>query len=113
MLELGLFGLSFFVAQRKNKEVGIRKVFGATVPEILWKLSKSFVWRFLIAFFIASPLIYVIGAQYIQFFTRHISIGPDIFLTGGALALLMLAIATGWKIYRAAIANPVRTLKYE
>jgi ABC-type antimicrobial peptide transport system permease subunit len=110
---MGLFGLSFFVAQRKNKEVGIRKVFGATVSEILWKLSKSFIWRLLIAFFIASPLIYVIGTSYVQFFTNHISIGPDIFLTGGVLALLMLLIAAGWKIYMAAVANPVSTLKYE
>jgi putative ABC transport system permease protein len=79
----------------------------------LWKLSKSFIWRLLIAFCIATPLIYIMGMKYVQFFTKHISIGPDIFLTGGAMALLMLAIAAGWKIYMAAIANPVRTLRYE
>jgi ABC-type antimicrobial peptide transport system permease subunit len=110
---MGLFGMSFFIAERRIKEVGIRKVMGASIPEILWKLSKRFMLLLLIAFLLATPLIFLGGSQYLQVFSRHIDLTPDIFLMGGLMAFLMLVIAAGWKLYTAAVSNPAELLRHE
>ena len=110
---MGLFGLSFFIAARKTKEVGIRKAFGAELHNILLILSKGLLGKLLLAFCIASPLMYFFGSAYVSFFSRHITIGVEVFLMGGLFSLLMLVIASGWKLYAAATANPVISLRNE
>ncbi len=110
---MGLFGLSFFIAQHKNKEVGIRKVCGASVKDMIWRLSKGFTSKLVIALAIATPITYFAGQQFVSTFTNHIAMTPDLFLIGGILALLMVALASGWKIAYAASRNPVEGLRYE
>ena len=110
---LGLFGLSFFMSERKNKEIGLRKVCGATLNSVFWKLSNGFVKKLLLAFLIASPLGYVFGQGYISTFTSQIEIGLDIFLLAGFLSFVMVFISTGWKILYTANRNPVEALRYE
>lgn len=110
---MGLFGLSFFVAERKNKEIGVRKVCGANISQLFWNLSKGFFIKLFIAMFISIPIIYMGGQGYLATFPRHIQIGPEIYLTGGAMAMLMLILASGWKLYEVANANPARILRYE
>ncbi len=110
---LGLFGLSFFVAERKNKEVGVRKVCGATMLQLFWNLAKGFFAKLILAVIIAAPMIYLAGNQYLTTFPRHIDLGPGIFITGGLLAFLMLFLAAGWKLFEVANANPSNILRYE
>jgi putative ABC transport system permease protein len=110
---MGLFGLSFFVSQNKNKEIGIRKVHGAAVFDIVWKFGKGFVTKLLLAFCIASPLIYIGAQKYLSIFPRHIKLGPGILMTGGLIALFILIISSGFKLLQAANGNPVKTLRYE
>ncbi len=110
---MGLFGLSLFVAERRNKEVGIRKVCGATIPQILWGLAKGFIFKLLLAFCIACPVLLLAAKGYLSVFPRHITLGPAIFFMGGVLALTMLLVASGWKLFAAANGNPVKALRYE
>jgi ABC-type antimicrobial peptide transport system permease subunit len=110
---LGLFSLSFFMSERKTKEIGVRKVCGAQVRDVLWKLSSGFIKKLVLAFAIATPLGYVIGQGYISTFVSRIDLTPDIFILGGFISLVMVVISTGWKIAHAANQNPVRALKYE
>lgn len=110
---LGLFGLSFFISQRKNKEVGIRKVHGADIQSIIWRLGKGFLVKLILAFCIASPLIFLAAQGYLSMFPRHIKVGPEVFLIGGFLAFIALLLSTGIKIWQSANANPIETLKYE
>lgn len=110
---MGLFGLSYFIAQYKNKEVGIRKVCGASVNSVVWRLSKGFALKLLLALSIATPFTYLAGGEYVKTFTRHIEMSADLFILGGGMALLMVFLAAGWKISLAAIRNPVEALRYE
>ena len=110
---MGLFGLSFFVAERKNKEVGVRKVCGASVTHLFWNLGKGFIYKLILAFSIASPLVYLAGQGYLNTFPRHINLSADIFLAGGLMSLLMLVLATGWKIYQVSTINPSQILRHE
>lgn len=110
---MGLFGLSYFLAERKNKEAGIRKVHGADAMHVLWMLGKGFVGKLVIAFCIATPLIYMGATGYLSIFPRHIDLGPGLFLTGGLLAMLILAVSSGVKLLQASNSNPVKTLRYE
>ncbi len=110
---LSLFGLSYFVAERNKKQIGINKVFGASVAAIYWKLSKNFIRRFVIAFVLITPLSYIASKQYITTFSRQLPLTPDIFLLSGLLVLLMLLLSTGFKILNAAFQNPINSLRYE
>ena len=110
---MGLFGLSFFMAERKSKEIGVRKICGASILNITWNLFRRFLWLLLIAFAIATPMVYFAGTGYLMVFPRHIELGPDLFILGGILALGMLLLAAGWKIFYAARKNPVEVLRYE
>jgi len=110
---LGLFGLSIFVVERKVKEIGIRKVLGASVPGIVSLLSKDFLKLVLIAAVIASPLAWYFMHQWLQDFAYRINIGWWVFGVAGAIALFIALFTVSFRAIRAAMANPVKSLRTE
>lgn len=110
---LGLFGLSAFSAEQRTKEIGIRKVLGATITGIITLLSVSFVKTVIIAMVLAMPIGYLIMDNWLMQFDYHISIGPTAFILTGVSSVLIALVTVSWQAYRAAKANPVDALKYE
>lgn len=111
---LGLLGLSSFAVERKVKEIGIRKVLGASGSGIVVMLIKEFLKLVVIANVIAIPIAYFTMNSFIRFlFSYPISIGPDIFIFTAALTLLVAFITVTSQTFRAAYADPVDSLKYE
>ena len=110
---LGLFGLSIFIVERKVKEIGIRKVLGASVSGIVGLLSKDFIKLVLIAAVIASPLAWYFMHEWLQDFAYRINIGWWVFGVAGSIALLIALITVSFRAIRAAVANPVKSLRTE
>ena len=110
---LGLFGLATFIAEQRTKELGIRKVLGASVNSIVQLLSKDFVRLVLIAFLIASPIAWWAMNKWLQDFAYRISLTWWIFLLAGLLALLIALITVSFQAVKAALANPVKNLRAE
>jgi putative ABC transport system permease protein len=110
---LGLFGLASFTAEQRTREIGIRKVLGASVTEILLLLSKEFTKLVAIAFVIAAPFAYFAMGKWLQNFAYHINLGVSPFLLGGGLALLIALVTVSAQAIRAALTNPVEALRYE
>ncbi len=110
---LGLFGLAAFVAQQKTKEIGIRKVLGSSVTEVVILLSKEFSKWVLIANVIAWPLAYYIMNRWLQDFAYRVNLTVWVFLFSGVLALVIAILTVGSQAIRAATANPVEALRYE
>ncbi len=110
---LGLFGLAAFAAQRRTKEIGIRKVLGATVTNIVGLLSKDFIKLVALGFIIAVPIAWYGMNRWLADFAYKIDIGPGIFLLAGGLALLIALATVSWQSIRAALANPVESLRSE
>jgi putative ABC transport system permease protein len=110
---LGLFGLSIFVVERKVKEIGVRKVLGASVSGIVALLSKDFVKLVLIAFVIATPLSWFFMNKWLEDFAYRIDIGWWVFVIAGVIALLIALLTVSFQAIRAAIANPVKSLRTE
>ncbi|PRX43044.1 ABC transporter permease [Salegentibacter salegens] len=110
---MGLFGLVTFAAERRVREIGIRKVLGSSVPEIISLLSKDFIKLILISFIIAFPLGYFLMEQWLQDFAYRIQIKWWVFLLAGFLTTLIALITIGFKSYKAASANPIKSLRTE
>ncbi len=110
---LGLFGLSVFVVERKVKEIGIRKVLGANVPGIVGLISKDFVKLVLVAVFIATPLSWYFMNKWLNDFAYRIRIEWWMFVAAGVIALLIALITISFKAVRAALMNPVKSLRTE
>ncbi len=110
---LGLLGLASFTAEQKTKEIGIRKVMGATVSGIVLMLSKKFTRWVLAANIIAWPIAYVAMKQWLQNFAYRAGLGIEIFVLSGLLALLIALGTISYQSFRAASANPVESLRYE
>ena len=110
---LGLFGLASFTAEQRTREIGIRKVLGASVAEILLLLSKEFTALVALAFVIAAPFAYLAMSTWLQNFAYHIDLGLSPFLLGGSLALAIALITVSTQALKAALANPVEALRYE
>ncbi len=110
---LGLFGLSIFVVERKVKEIGIRKVLGASIPTIVGLLSKNFMKLVIIAAVIASPIAWYFMHEWLQDFAYRVDIGWWVFAMAGSIALLVALITVSFRAVRAALANPVRSLRTE
>jgi putative ABC transport system permease protein len=110
---LGLMALSAYVAEQKTKEIGIRKVNGASVRNILELLSGNFVKWVLVAFVLASPLTYLIMKNWLMNFQYRISIDIWIFVIGGVLAMVIALLTISFQSIKAAIRNPAETLRYE
>jgi ABC-type antimicrobial peptide transport system permease subunit len=110
---LGLCGLAAFTAEQRTKEIGIRKVLGADVAGIVAMLSKGFVRLVLIATLIASPLAWYIMQRWLQDFAYRITISGWVFAGAGMAALLIALFTVSFQAIRAAVANPVKSLRAE
>jgi putative ABC transport system permease protein len=110
---LGLFGMASFAAEQRTKEIGIRKVLGASVPGVVALISKDFLKIVGIANIVAWPLAYFIMKRWLQSFAYRTSIELGVFILAGFLALVITLITVSYQAIRAAIANPVDSLRYE
>ncbi|HET8865785.1 MAG TPA: FtsX-like permease family protein, partial [Gracilimonas sp.] len=109
----GLFGLAALSAQRRTKEIGIRKVMGATITHIVALLSKDFVKLIIIGFVLAIPVAWYSINLWLSEFAYRIEIGPSIFIFAGATALVIALLTVSWQSIKAAVANPVDSLRSE
>lgn len=110
---LGLFGLASFAAERRIREIGIRKVLGATVENIVTMLSKDFVKLVLLANLIAWPLAFFGVRRWLQDFAYHIDISWWIFLMAGVAAILIALLTVSYQALKAGLSNPVKSLRTE
>ena len=110
---LGLFGLASFTAERRTKEIGVRKTLGASIPSLVMLLSKEFTKLVALAFLIAVPIAYFAIDTWLQNFAYRTDIGVVTFILTGSVALLIALFTVSYQTIRAALANPVDALKYE
>ena len=110
---LGLFGLAAYTAEQRTKEIGIRKVLGASVGSLVFMFSKDFTKLVLIALLIAIPISYFMMSRWLDDFAYRITLGVSTFLIAGGLALLIAWLTIGFQSVRAAVANPVNSLRSE
>jgi putative ABC transport system permease protein len=110
---LGLFGLAAFEAEQRTKEIGIRKVLGASISGLVLLLSKEFTKWVLLANIVAWPVAYYAMNRWLQNFAYRIHIGPLVFIQSAVLALIIALMTVGYQAVKAAFANPVETLRYE
>jgi len=110
---LGLYGLVSFMAVQRTKEVGIRKVLGASAKNIVYLLSREFTLLIIIAFAIAAPVAYYIMYKWLMNYTYRIQLGVSIFLLAIAGSILIAWLTVGHRALKAAMANPVKSLRTE
>jgi len=110
---LGLFGLASFVAEQRTKEIGVRKVIGASVFSIWNLLSKEFIGLVIISLLIASPIAYFFMNNWVQKYTYHTNVSWWIFLVAGAGALTITLFTVSYQAIKAALANPMKSLRTE
>ncbi|WP_207632448.1 ABC transporter permease [Foetidibacter luteolus] len=110
---LGLFGLAHLSTHQRTKEIGIRKVLGATVTQIATLISTSFLKLVLLSFLIAAPLAWLIMNQWLQNFAYRISVGAGTLIVSAAAAVMVALLAISFQAVKAAIANPVKSLRTE
>jgi putative ABC transport system permease protein len=110
---LGLFGLASFMAQQQTKEIGIRKVLGASVPGMVFMLSKDFTKWVVFSNLIAWPVAYIVSQKLLQIYAYRITIGMSIFILSGLAALVIALLTVSYQAIRTAQMNPVESLRYE
>jgi putative ABC transport system permease protein len=110
---MGLFGLASFTVEKRTKEIGIRKVLGATVPNIALLLTKEFTKLLLLANVIAWPIAYLIMNDWMRNFPYRTSIGVQAFILAGAMALVIALAAVSYQSIKAAVTRPIDALRYE
>jgi len=110
---LGLFGLAAFVTEQRTKEIGIRKVLGASVSNITTLLSKDFLKLIVVAVVIASPVAWWVMNKWLQDFTYRINIGIWVFIAAGIVALMIALMTVSFHAIKSAITNPVKSLRSE
>ena len=110
---LGLFGLTSFTAMQRTKEIGIRKVLGAEVSQIVMILSKEFMILVVIANVLSWPIVYLVMDGWLNNFTSRISIGIVVFVISALLVFLIAVVSVGYKTLQTARTNPIRALRYE
>jgi ABC-type antimicrobial peptide transport system permease subunit len=110
---LGLFGLAAYMAENRIKEIGVRKVLGASVMEITTLLSKDFLKLVIISLVIASPIAWYAMRQWLSGYTYRASIEWWVFVGAGIVAILISLLTVSYQAIRAAITNPVKSLRTE
>jgi len=110
---LGLFGLSTFAIERRTKEIGIRKILGASVSAIIKLVTKEFLILVAIAFVIAAPISWWAMNKWLESFAYRVNITVWIFIAGAVLTIIIAFIAVGWQAIKAATENPVKAIKTE
>ena len=110
---LGLFGLAAYIAEQRTKEIGIRKVLGASVSQVWLLLSKDFIVLVLISCVIASPVALYFLKNWLQKYDYRMSIGVSVFIISAMMAIMITIITISFQAIRAAIANPVKSLSTE
>jgi len=110
---LGLFGLATFSAEQRTKEIGIRKVFGASPSKIAAMLSNDFLKFIIISNFLAWPIAYYFMEKWIQTYAYRINIGLDVFILAAVITLTISILTIGFQVAKSAISNPVDALRYE
>ena len=110
---MGLFGLCMFIAERRKREIGIRKVLGASIANIVRMLSKDFIIMVIVALLIASPIAWYFMNRWLQDFTYRTNISWWVFIIAGLAAILIALITISLQAIKAAVANPVKSLKTE
>lgn len=110
---MGLFGLASFMAEQRTKEIGIRKVLGATVQGIVFLLTKEFAKLVLVAFVLAVPIAYFAMHQWLADFAYQTSISATTFVLAGVAAFLVAWLTVSYQSIRAALGNPIDALRYE
>ena len=110
---LGLFGLSAYAVRQRVKEVGVRKVLGASGLQIVTLLSSGFVKLVSIAFVIAGPLAWLVMNRWLQQFSYRVETSWWIFAAAGAVALLLALVTVSFQAIKAAMTNPVKSLRTE
>jgi putative ABC transport system permease protein len=110
---LGLFGLASFIAEQRTKEIGIRKILGLSIEGIVKLLSKDFLKLVLIAFVVASPIAWYAMHRWLQDFAFRVDISWWVFALAGFLALCIAMLTVSFQAIRAAMANPIKSLRTE
>lgn len=110
---MGLFGLVTLTTGKRIKEIGVRRVLGATIPSIVMLIAKDFIRLIVVAFILAVPLAYLAVQQWLQGFAFRTEIAPGVFLLVGILTVLIAVVTISYQAIRAARRNPVEALRYE
>jgi putative ABC transport system permease protein len=110
---MGLLGVSIFIISRRTKEIGIRKVNGATVPGIIHMLNMGFLKLVAISFIIAIPIVYYGMSRWLESFAFRTSLSWWVFALAGLLTAVIVLSTVSWVSFRAARRNPVEALRYE
>jgi putative ABC transport system permease protein len=110
---LGLFGLAAYVAEQRTKEIGVRKVLGAPLSNIMWLLTGQFIKWVIVANLIAWPVGYFVMNRWLEGFAFRASLSIWIFVISGLTAFAIAALTVSSQVIKAALANPTDCLKYE
>jgi putative ABC transport system permease protein len=110
---LGLFGLATFMANQKTKEIGVRKVLGASVESIIMMFSKEYLKLIVLGFALAAPVGWFFMGKFLDEFAYKIEVGPEVFLLTLGITLLIAIVTVGYRSFRAATINPVSSLRSE
>ena len=110
---IGLFGLSVLSAEKRTKEIGIRKVLGASVNNVVTILSKDFLKLVLVALLIAIPLAWIGAGKWLENYPYRINRGWQLFAAGGLMVLFIALVTVSFQAIKAAVANPVKSLRSE
>jgi putative ABC transport system permease protein len=110
---LGLFGLAAYVAEQRTKEIGIRKVLGASIVQVWLMLSRDFIVLVVISCVIASPVALYYLHNWLQQYTYRVSIGVGVFIASGMAAIVITLVTISFQAIKAALANPVKSLRSE
>ena len=110
---LGLFGLAAYVAEQRTKEIGIRKVLGASITQVWLMLSRDFIVLVVISCIIASPVAFYYLHNWLQKYTYRVSIGIGVFIASGATAIIITLFTISFQAIKAALTNPVKSLRSE
>ena len=110
---IGLFGMALLSAEKRTKEIGVRKVLGASVSELSMLLTRQFLWLIIIAMFIAFPVAYILGNKWLQHYAYRINISWTLFVIAAFITIFIAILTVGVQAIKAALANPVKSLRTE